>query len=74
MQYDVHQAKTHLSRLLERAPQGEEIVIGKDGLPYARLMPLETSQTRELGFLRGTFSVGDDILDPLEDEDLRTWE
>jgi prevent-host-death family protein len=74
VQYNVHQAKTQLSRLLERAHQGEEIIIAKDGRPYARLVPLETPKVRELGFLRGVFSVGDEILQPLDDEELKAWE
>jgi prevent-host-death family protein len=74
MQYNVHQAKTQLSRLLERAHQGEEIIIAKDGKPYARLVPLEAPRPRELGFLKGELSVGDEIFEPLDDEELGTWE
>lgn len=74
MQYNVHQAKTQLSKLLERAHQGEEIIIAKDGQPYARLVPLESRPKRELGFLRGAFSVGDKILEPMSEEELGDWE
>jgi prevent-host-death family protein len=38
--FNVHEAKTHLSRLLDRAHAGEEVIIAKDGVPYARLVPL----------------------------------
>jgi prevent-host-death family protein len=48
---NVHEAKTHLSRLLDRAHAGEEIVIAKSGAPYARLVPLAS---RSPGRLAGT--------------------
>jgi prevent-host-death family protein len=72
--FNVHQAKTQLSRLLERAHQGEEIVIAKNGVPYARLVPVEAPKRRVLGFLRGSFSVGDEILEPMSEEELTLWE
>lgn len=71
---NVQEAKTHLSRLLERAHNGEEIVIAKNGKPYARLVPIEPPRKRDLGFLRGVFKVEDDFFEPLTDEDLRLWE
>lgn len=50
---NVHEAKTHLSRLLDWAHAGEEIVIAKSGAPYARLVPLATrSPERKAGTLR----------------------
>lgn len=73
-QVNVHEAKTHLSRLLERAHHGEEIVISKNGRPYARLVPLAATARRELGFLAGQFEVGDEIFEPLEEQELRLWE
>jgi prevent-host-death family protein len=52
---NIHEAKTHLSRLLERAAAGEEIVIAKAGRPIARLVPLDTSaEPRTLGLLAGS--------------------
>ncbi|MFN8612900.1 MAG: type II toxin-antitoxin system prevent-host-death family antitoxin [Vulcanimicrobiota bacterium] len=74
MQVNVHEAKTQLSRLLERAHSGEEIVIAKNGRPYARLVPIEASQPRQLGFLRGTFEVGPEFFEPMTDDELRLWE
>ena len=63
---NVHEAKTHLSRLLERAHAGEEIVIAKGGSPYARLMPLSGRQpAREAGTLRGLVEVGESFFAPL---------
>jgi prevent-host-death family protein len=63
---NVHEAKTHLSRLLERAHAGEEIVISKGGEPYARLMPLNGRQPkREAGTLKNLVEIGDAFFDPL---------
>ncbi|MGE0488545.1 MAG: type II toxin-antitoxin system Phd/YefM family antitoxin [Vulcanimicrobiota bacterium] len=74
MQYNVHEAKTHLSRLLERAHQGEEIIIAKAGKPYVRLVPVQPEPKRELGWMSGQFSVGEEIFDPLPEDELRAWE
>lgn len=68
---NVHEAKTQLSRLLERAHTGEEIVLYKAGKPYARLVPLEKPK-RRLGFLQG--SVGDECFEPLPPAELDAWE
>lgn len=68
---NIHEAKTHLSRLLERVRAGEEIIIAKSGEPYARLVPLER-RGRELGFVKG--SVPDAFFEPLPDDELDTWE
>lgn len=63
---NVHEAKTHLSRLLERAHRGEEIVIAKGGEPYARLVPLATRPAkREAGSLKGLVSVSAEFFEPL---------
>jgi prevent-host-death family protein len=66
-QVNVHEAKTHLSRLLELAHQGEEVVIAKGGTPYARLVALEEPRVRALGFL--DVHLPDEYLLPLEDAD-----
>ena len=50
---NVHEAKTHFSKLLERAHAGEEIVLAKAGKPYARLVPLESAQPRVPGIDKG---------------------
>jgi len=47
-QVNIHQAKTHLSQLVERAGHGEEIVIAKAGKPIAKLVPLEECRERKL--------------------------
>ncbi|MDE2157179.1 MAG: type II toxin-antitoxin system Phd/YefM family antitoxin [Xanthomonadaceae bacterium] len=70
---NVHQAKTHLSRLLEKAHAGEEIVLSKAGKPYARLMPLEKpSARRRPGRLQG--QLDPTFFDPLPHDELDAWE
>lgn len=67
---NIHEAKTHLSRLLERVHAGEEIILAKAGKPYARLVPLERPE-RELGFVRG--KIPDAFFEPLPDDELDIW-
>lgn len=63
---NVHEAKTHLSKLLERARAGEEIVIAKSGRPYARLVPLEGNRpVRRAGTLKGRVRVPSTFFEPL---------
>jgi len=69
---NVHEAKTRLSQLLERANAGEEIIIAKNGKPYARLCPLAPPRPRRPGLLKG--KVEDSFFDPLPDEELDAWE
>jgi prevent-host-death family protein len=71
---NVHEAKTHLSRLLERAHQGEEIILAKAGKPYARLVPLEQESEREPGRLEGRIVMRDDFFEALPDDELGWWE
>jgi prevent-host-death family protein len=70
--FNVHAARNQLSRLLDRAHAGEEIVIAKNGQPYARLVPLEHPRPRRPGLLKG--KVDDAALGPLTDDDLEAWE
>jgi prevent-host-death family protein len=61
---NIHVAKTHLSRLVERAAQGEPFVIAKAGKPLVKVVPLEApspGQTRRLGFMAGQIAVPDDF-------------
>ena len=70
---NVHDAKTHFSRLLEQAHAGQEIVLAKAGKPYARLVPLERSAPRrQAGRLSGRLSP--DFFEPLPDSELTSWE
>jgi prevent-host-death family protein len=72
----MHAAKTHLSRLAERAAQGEEIVIARNGHPLARLVPIEgPRRRRKLGFWKDEeVWVSDDFDDPLPWEIQRYFE
>lgn len=63
----VHEAKTHLSRLLERVSAGEEVVITRRGEGIARLVP-ERGATRRFGIDEGRFTVSDDFDAPLPDD------
>ena len=71
---NVHEAKTHLSRLLDDVRAGEEIILAKAGKPYARLVPIAGSARRELGFLPSIIGSGDASLDPLDDRALGSFE
>lgn len=70
--YNVHEAKTHLSRLLDRAHAGEEIVIAKDGRPWARLVPLINEAPRRPGLV--DCEIDATFFDPLPDDELDAWE
>jgi len=72
---NVHDAKTHFSRLLDRAEEGEEFVIAKAGRPVARLGPLARQEKkRRLGLLDGKFKIPDDFNAPLPDEVIAAFE
>jgi len=65
MEVNIHQAKTHLSRLLERVAMGEEVIIAKAGTPVAKLVPFDQqAKTRIFGSARGEFTVPDDFNEP----------
>jgi prevent-host-death family protein len=68
MQVNIHQAKTHLSRLLQRVAAGEEVTIARSGIPVARLVAVEPSAKRPLGFARGEIWIADDFDAPLPDD------
>jgi prevent-host-death family protein len=70
----VHEAKTHLSRLLRRVAAGEEVVIAKSGRPVARLVSLSQSRARVLGSDRGAFRVPPDFDGPLPNDVLNAFE
>lgn len=61
---NIHTAKTHLSRLLERVERGEEILIARNGTPVARLSPL-LGKPRRPGRLQGKIRLLDDFDDPI---------
>lgn len=69
---NVHEAKTHLSRLLERVEQGEEIVLARNGRPVARLVTVDRTP-RVPGALKGSIRVREDFDDPLPPEILEAF-
>lgn len=72
---NIHEAKTHLSRLVEDVAAGEEVIIAKAGRPVARLVALEKpAERRKLGILAGEMVIPDDFDAPLPDDVLADFE
>lgn len=66
---NIHEAKTHFSKLVDRVLQGEEVVIAKAGRPVARLVPLPPRVPRRTpGSARGLIEIGADFDEPLPDD------
>lgn len=63
---NIHEAKTHLSRLVEKASKGESFIIAKAGKPMVKVVPLQ--QSSRIGMLKGVFVVPDDFNDMMADE------
>lgn len=74
VQVPIHAAKTHLSRLIERALAGEEIVISRGSKPVVRLVPVSPPGQRTPGRWKGILGDCDAIDEPLEDDELAAWE
>jgi prevent-host-death family protein len=72
--YNIHEAKTQLSKLLERVAAGEEVIIAKAGVPVARLIPAASVQERPLGTEQGRVFVADDFDAPLPEDILKAFE
>jgi prevent-host-death family protein len=77
--YTVHAAKTNLSKLIERAEKGEEIVIARGSKPVVRLVPVglpaHVRRRRAFGVLKGKLKLPDSFFfDPLPEEELKLWE
>jgi prevent-host-death family protein len=72
---NIHQAKTHFSKLIERVLAGEQVTIAKAGRPVARLVPLPpTAARRSPGSARGLIEIADDFEAPLPDDVRRAFE
>ena len=67
---NIHAAKTQLSRLVEQAAAGEEIIIAKAGKPMAKLVPLEPKRKVRLGLFEGEWSIPEDF-DEMGAEEIR---
>ncbi len=73
MQFTVHTAKSQLSKLIEAALAGEEVVIARGSKPVVRLVPIAQSGFK-LGTLAGQVGTPPDFLEPMDDADLDAWE
>ena len=72
---NIHEAKTHLSRIVEEVAAGKEIIIAKAGKPMARLSPIAASvKKKKLGLLKGKIKITGDFNAPLPDEVLAGFE
>ncbi len=72
-QVNVHEAKTHLSKLLDEVAAGEEIILAKAGKPVARIVPISARRPVRLGGLKGKLKVSDDFDTPLPDDILGSF-
>jgi prevent-host-death family protein len=75
MEVNIHEAKTHLSRLLQRVAAGEEVTIARSGTPVARLVAIapDKNKVRPLGMDKGRVWVADDFDAPLPDDLLKAF-
>jgi prevent-host-death family protein len=72
---NVHAAKTHLSRLIERACAGEEVIIARNNEPIIKLVPIGREEPRrQRGSLKGQVIMHDSFFDPLPPEELEAWD
>jgi prevent-host-death family protein len=71
---NVHEAKTHLSRLLAEVERGAEVTIARAGRPIARLVPAMPPAKRELGLERGQIWISPDFDDPMPEDWLDEWD
>lgn len=75
--FNIHYAKTHLSRLIEKAAKGEPFIIARAGKPLVKVVSLDASAPREInpiGFMKGRIKVPDDFDRMCEDEIARLFE
>lgn len=73
---NIHEAKTHLSRYLDRLLKGETIILCKRNVPIAEIRPLPRARKtkRPIGLARGQFKVPPSFFEPLPDEVLRSFD
>ena len=73
---NVHEAKTHLSRYLNRLTEGEKIILCKRNVPVAEILPLKRARTepRPVGLAKGRFVVAAEFFEPLPDDVLDAFE
>jgi prevent-host-death family protein len=70
----VHEAKTHLSRLIEKVLAGEEVIVERNKQPVIKLVPAAPPHKKPLlGRMKKKFELGEAFFEPLPDEELRSW-
>jgi antitoxin (DNA-binding transcriptional repressor) of toxin-antitoxin stability system len=78
MEATMHEAKTQLSKLVERALAGEEVILthGRNRTPTVKLVPVQVPVMRErpIGLYKGQIDIGPEFFEPLPDEELELWE
>lgn len=78
MEATMHEAKTQLSKLVERALAGEEVILthGRNRTPVVRLVPVEYAQIqmRPVGLYKGQIDIGPKFFEPLPEDELALWE
>ncbi len=73
--YTVHDAKTNLSKLIERAEAGDEVIIARRDVPAVRLVPVaSTAAQRKFGAYKGEATVTEAFFEPLPEDELAAWE
>lgn len=72
---NIHQAKTNLSKLIQKVAAGEEVIIARGAKPVARLVAVdEVKRKRTPGALKGTLRVGPEFFEPLPENEFYRWE
>jgi len=71
---NIHEAKSHLSRLIEAAVNGKEVVIAKAGTPMVRLVSVGAKPKLRFGIMKGQIKMADDFKEPLPADVLATFE
>jgi prevent-host-death family protein len=69
----VHEAKTHLSRLIEKVLAGEEVVIARNKEPVVQLTPVAAKRKRKPGRLKGVVHLDESFFEPLPKDELKAW-
>ncbi|MCZ6914268.1 MAG: type II toxin-antitoxin system Phd/YefM family antitoxin [Rickettsia endosymbiont of Ixodes persulcatus] len=71
---NIHEAKTHFSKLIDAAISGKEIIIAKAGKPVVKLIPISKNKVRRFGILKGKIKIANDFDAPLPDDILSSFE
>jgi len=71
---NIHEAKTHFSKLVDAAMRGEETIIAKAGKPAAKVVPFTTLKQRQFGVLKGKIKITEDFDAPLPEDIIADFE